>query len=175
MKLDIGCGATCLDGYVGVDYKKYGDHIKYIVDLNKQKLPFEDNSIDEIHCAHTLEHLDSPFDVLDEFKRVLKPEAKCIIKVPYCRHYQAFHPHHKTYWGMCEHNLIGGAYEEFTTGHMPWTKVSVDHTWQIQGEDILFAPFIPLLDWVIKNHVGIYERKISYIFPVYELIFTCIK
>jgi len=55
-------------------------------DLNKDNLPFNDNSVNAIFCSHTLEHIEPeriPF-VLKEMKRVLRPKGKIRIVVPDC-------------------------------------------------------------------------------------------
>jgi len=46
MKLDFGCGLKLQEGWEGVDYCKIKG-VKYVFDLNKNKLPFGSNSIDE--------------------------------------------------------------------------------------------------------------------------------
>jgi predicted SAM-dependent methyltransferase len=56
----------------------------YPCDLNSEPLPFEKNSVDNIFCSHTLEHIEPeriPV-VLSEMKRVLKKEGKVRIVVP---------------------------------------------------------------------------------------------
>lgn len=164
LKLDIGCGNNCKKGFDGVDYKKYNSDVRYVFDLNQSKLPFKDNSVDEIYCAHTIEHVDKPFELVHEFYRVLKQKGKCTIKVPYFRHYQAFHPHHKTYWGLGSENILNNKYAEFG---FKWSKVSMSWTWAIQGEDKILSILNPILDIFIKKFKGIYERKISIFFPVY--------
>lgn len=54
--------------------------------LNESKLPFENNSIDNIFCSHTLEHIEPRRipTVLNEMKRVLKPGGIVRIVVPDC-------------------------------------------------------------------------------------------
>lgn len=71
-KVNFGCGPDLLDGYENYDKE---------VDLNK-KLPFKDNSIDEIVVYHVLEHiLDKEF-TMNEFERILKPKGELKIKLP---------------------------------------------------------------------------------------------
>lgn len=55
-KLDLGCGLTPKEGYEGVDIRG-NEKAKHIVDLFKFPWPFEDNSVDEIHASHLLEHV----------------------------------------------------------------------------------------------------------------------
>jgi len=59
----------------------------YVCNLNKEKLPFKDNTIDSIYSSHTLEHIEPIAlpDVLKEMYRVLKPKSgKIRIIVPDC-------------------------------------------------------------------------------------------
>lgn len=55
LKLDLGCGQSPRDGYEGVDL--YGESAKHRVDLFKFPWPFENASVDAIHCSHFLEHV----------------------------------------------------------------------------------------------------------------------
>ena len=54
-KLDLGCGQSPKEGYEGVDL--YGSEAKHHVDLFKFPWPFSDESVDEVHCSHFLEHV----------------------------------------------------------------------------------------------------------------------
>jgi len=75
IKLNIGGGKghPNLLGWKVVDLR---DSAGIILDISKEPLPFQDNSVDIIYTSHTLEHIyvqDLPF-VLSEFYRVLKPK-----------------------------------------------------------------------------------------------------
>ncbi len=82
-------------GYLNIDIRPLS-HIDQVVDVSK-KLPWEDNSIDEILAESILEHIPhgmmnsissysrahlNTIVVLKEWLRVLTPGGKCIIKVP---------------------------------------------------------------------------------------------
>jgi predicted SAM-dependent methyltransferase len=54
-KLDLGCGLNPKEGFEGVDVR--GGVAKHVVDLFKFPWPFEDNSVDELHASHLLEHV----------------------------------------------------------------------------------------------------------------------
>jgi len=71
-KINFGSGDDLLQGYENYDQD---------IDLNK-KLPFKNNSIDEIVCYHVLEHLNDKEFTMSEFKRILKSKGKVKIKLP---------------------------------------------------------------------------------------------
>jgi len=85
--LDAGSGTTYdviltsgLENVIRIDKKK-GKGIRQ-VDLNKIPFPFKNEEFDTVFCSHVLEHLDSPYLVLKEFKRILKPNGTLIIALP---------------------------------------------------------------------------------------------
>ena len=96
MKLDVGCGKNKREGYIGLDINNLVG-VDYIINLDEQKLPFEDNSVKEIYTHHTLEHCVNIIHVMKEFHRVCKPNAKVEIIVPYgTTHQYVQDPTHKT-------------------------------------------------------------------------------
>lgn len=89
LKLDFGCGKNVREGFDGVDILNFGQ--KYTIDLT-QKWPFDDNSVEEAHCSHFIEHLDSNERVhfVNELFRVLVPNGKCQIIAPHWSSYRAY-------------------------------------------------------------------------------------
>jgi predicted SAM-dependent methyltransferase len=80
MKLNLGCGDLLLEGFINCDLFNSSADIKCDV----KKLPFEDNSIEEIYSSHVIEHFNffEAFEVLKEWKRVLKENGWLIIETP---------------------------------------------------------------------------------------------
>lgn len=90
MKLDLGCGKNKRPDFIGVDqYQMEG--VDQVVDLRK-KWPWEDNSVEEAHSSHFLEHLSGQERVhfMNELHRVLKPGAKCTLIVPHWASHRAY-------------------------------------------------------------------------------------
>ena len=89
MKLNLGCGAKILDGFVNVDKFNYYD-VDKIHDLEKFPYPFDDNAVEEILLSHVLEHLGQDPDVFNkiikEIYRICKNNAVINIHVPHPRH-----------------------------------------------------------------------------------------
>lgn len=83
MRLNLGCGKRMFADYMNVDIFDYDGDMPYTkADINK--LPFEDESADEIFTCHVIEHFwpwDVP-DLLKEWKRVLKPGGQIVTECP---------------------------------------------------------------------------------------------
>ncbi|KKQ07245.1 MAG: hypothetical protein US19_C0051G0002 [Candidatus Daviesbacteria bacterium GW2011_GWB1_36_5] len=87
MKLNIGSGLTRIEGFTNVDRiqcidDKGNKYTDIICDIEKEQLPFEDNSVSEIACYELLEHIENLIFVMNEMWRVLKPEGILKGKVP---------------------------------------------------------------------------------------------
>jgi SAM-dependent methyltransferase len=83
MKLDLGCGKNKREGFLGVDSIKF-DGVDIVADL-REKWPWDDNSVDEVHCSHFLEHFErlERIHFANELYRVLKHDGKAQIIVPH--------------------------------------------------------------------------------------------
>ena len=88
LRIDLGCGPHPREGFVGVDMFKM-DNVSIVCDLAKVKWPFKDNSVDEAHAAHFIEHLTNLGDkwerthFFNELYRVLKVGAKATLIFPH--------------------------------------------------------------------------------------------
>jgi hypothetical protein len=119
IKLDLGCGQNPKDGFEGVDIR--GGKAKHVMDLFKFPWRFADNSVDEIHASHFLEHIpareveerdlasdnslysyvgqDMLFAFMDECYRILKPDCWMHVVVPSGRSNRAFQdPTHRRFF-----------------------------------------------------------------------------
>lgn len=81
LKLNLGCGGDYIEGFVNVD--QYADH-KVDARYDVAKIPYDDNTVDEIRAFHVIEHfhfLDGQ-KVLKEWCRVLKPGGRLHLETP---------------------------------------------------------------------------------------------
>lgn len=102
IKLDLGCGNNKKQPdadqipWIGVDSISFPavDVVLDLCEKNKSKKgtedtfkswPWEDNSVDEIHCSHFIEHLypEERVNFVNEVYRILKPGAKAQIIAPH--------------------------------------------------------------------------------------------
>ncbi len=93
MKLNIGASVTYLPGFINIDISEKAD---ICLDLNREKLPFEENSVDVVFSYHTLEHIENYLHVLSEIYRVLKHRGKLFLGLPYVSstRYHLVNPYH---------------------------------------------------------------------------------
>lgn len=91
LKLDFGCGKNKRDGFEGVDCRSF-EGVDHVVDLTQTPWLWDNESVDEAHASHFVEHLTAPQRIafINELYRILKPKAQCQIVVPHwasCRAY----------------------------------------------------------------------------------------
>lgn len=91
--LNIGAGQTYIPGFVNIDLCEWAD---ISLDLGKDRLPFEDSSVDLAFSYHTLEHIPNYLFALSEIHRVLKHGAHFLVGVPYVTltEYNLVNPYH---------------------------------------------------------------------------------
>ncbi len=89
VRIDIGCGKTTPEGWVGIDAIDFGQ--KHVHDVRKG-IPYADSSVDEARSSHFVEHLTGTERIafFNELWRVLKPNATAIIVTPNWSHECAY-------------------------------------------------------------------------------------
>lgn len=137
VRLDLGAGPNCKEGFTSVDkYKMKG--VDVVCDLGKDKWPWKDNSVDEVNCTHFLEHLTNfngkweRTHFFNELYRVLKKGGFALIVIP--------HWASQRYYGdptHCEPFSEMGVYylsKEWRTSQAPHS----DKKWNKNGYDCDF-------------------------------------
>jgi SAM-dependent methyltransferase len=84
MKLDVGCGPNKKEGFVGLDKLQFPG-VDHVLDVGSARWPFDDGSVEEIHCSHMVEHL-TPKERIhfaNEACRVLQKGGKALIVTPH--------------------------------------------------------------------------------------------
>jgi SAM-dependent methyltransferase len=87
--VDLGCGNAKREGYIGLDYVEM-DQVDKVLDLTRDRYPFEDRSVDAVFSAHFLEHIEEPNHVFSEIGRICKDGAKVEFWTPYAFTNEAF-------------------------------------------------------------------------------------
>lgn len=101
MKINLGCGYRKLDGYINIDCRECVEPDMCIDILNR--LPFEDESVDEVRAFDILEHIPigKCVGVIEEICRVLKKGGKFESYTPSTDGRGAFQdPTHVSFWNI---------------------------------------------------------------------------
>lgn len=110
INLDVGCGFNKQPGFVGMDRRPLPG-IEIVHEVHDLPWPLKDESCKSVLMSHVLEHLDPRIlvELFDEVWRLLKPEGKFIVAVPYAGSVGAYQdPTHvrpgfneRTFWYFC--------------------------------------------------------------------------
>ncbi|MEO1930181.1 MAG: methyltransferase domain-containing protein [Gammaproteobacteria bacterium] len=102
MKLNLGCGNKTKLGYLGVDSFSCGA-VDVMADLTS-KLPFENNSIDEIWMDNVIEHIPDITKLMKEIHRISKADTLVTIITPHFASQASWrdptHIHHLSFFSM---------------------------------------------------------------------------
>jgi predicted SAM-dependent methyltransferase len=85
IQIDIGCGGKKRNGFVGLDFSA-ADSVDHVLNLETDRFPFSDRSVDYVFSSHCLEHLGNPNNVWREISRVIKPGGTIEIWTPHVHH-----------------------------------------------------------------------------------------
>jgi len=78
IRVDAGCGASCIPGWIGVDLDpQFG-----MAQAPADALPWGDGEVDELHSSHLLEHTPDAAATLREWHRVLREGGLLTVRVP---------------------------------------------------------------------------------------------
>lgn len=159
-KLNLGCGYTKKEGYIGIDLHNISVADLYL-DIGKEELPFKDNSITHIHSSHVFEHLNpSQFTfALKQIHRVLTPYGEAMILMPYATsisgdsEYHAFRPR---YWVFKSFDA------KFNTHEYEGVQFHIERTLIFKGK---YKPFT-----FFNKIVSLYEKTcLRYLIPAQEI------
>jgi SAM-dependent methyltransferase len=171
-RLDLGCGTTKKDGFIGVDTLELPG-VDIIHDLNIYPYPFEDDSVDEILMDNVLEHIPNPLKVVEELYRICKNGAKVIIGVPYFRSFYAtIDPTHINFFGVYwfdyfdPNNIFYKKYQ-YSNAKFLIERKEFDREWNKKNINFFHRYLIKYAEKCPEN----YESKYSHIFPLNSLTF----
>lgn len=90
--LDFGCGTAPYKqfvknatSYLGLEYDSDENRKSKSADIfyDGNTIPLNDESIDGIISTQTFEHVPNPAQIVSEWKRILKPDGKLLLTVPF--------------------------------------------------------------------------------------------
>lgn len=171
--INLGCGRTRIPGSTGVDQVLIPGFVDVVHNLNELPYPFEDNTADEIHFYHVIEHLDDPIKKLEEIHRILKPGGVLHLRCPHFSSNGAFTDiTHKRPFSVFSFDVFEkGSYHSFyTKARFSILKKEIkyfglypnsgDYEKYIHPNQcpIILRPFVKLMNFLINKSPMFFER-----------------
>lgn len=99
--------------YIAAGFEPSSNHDKYNCDMHQdiQNMTFDDASFNAVICLEVLEHVRNPFKAVDEIKRVLRPDGRLFLTVPFLTQYHgkggrsAKHSEYPDFWRFTHQGL----------------------------------------------------------------------
>lgn len=80
--LDVGCGPSKYPGAIGVDMNPE-TVADVLCHLDRGRLPFRDNSFDEVRAIHVIEHVEDAIATMEELHRVTRAGGTIFVVTPH--------------------------------------------------------------------------------------------
>jgi SAM-dependent methyltransferase len=164
--LDLGCGTVPyyhiykdnVENIICIDWTNSPHeniHLDYRTDLN-ESIPLENNSVDTIILMDVLEHIREPVNLMAEIGRILSPNGKLILGVPflYWLHEEPYDYHRYTEYQLkefCKQNGLEVLRLEITGG--PLTVIG-DIIAKNLPINFLAKIFQKMLLWFLNTRIG---------------------
>lgn len=166
-KLNLGCGKDILEGYINLDAINL-EGVDVVYDLDKFPYPFEDNTFDEVLAKSVLEHLGDLQKVMEELKRISKPNANIIIWVPHFESLGAFvDPTHKNFFTYYSFDY----YCESTKKGITNLDYYSPARFGMVERKILYPKYFKLFEWIANKIPRFHEIMLRKFLPVRSLFF----
>jgi len=83
IELNLGCGHHKIPGTINIDSDESVEPDK-VIDIRKEPLPFEDDSVEVVHFYHTIEHIEEHYQpfIFSEIQRVLTHTGYVLVSYP---------------------------------------------------------------------------------------------
>ncbi|MGK7391179.1 MAG: class I SAM-dependent methyltransferase [Candidatus Cyclobacteriaceae bacterium M2_1C_046] len=176
--IELGCGTTKMENAIGIDALDLPG-VDFVTNL-ENGLPFlPDNSVDEIHSSHFLEHIENFEVLLREIHRVLKPNGKKFIAVPHFSNPYYYSDYtHKRFFGLYTFDYFSLEKDQLKR-KVP--AFYVDYHFKTLRRKLIFnSPPFPVRHAfkkrILQNIFNLsswwqelYEENFAYIFPCQEI------
>ena len=176
--IEMGCGPDKMEGAIGIDIIDL-QGVDYVADLEKGLSFLPDNSVDEYHSRHVLEHVGNFEQLMKEIYRTLKPGGKKYIAVPHFSNPYYYSDYtHKRFFGLYSFEYFNRP-ENQLKRKVPSFYVNF-HFRVVKRRLIFNSPTFPLRHFfkkrILENFFNmsswwqeLYEEWFCYIFPCQEV------
>ncbi len=183
-KLDLGCGSAKKGpDYIGVDVID-GPAVDVVGDVLHVLRSIEDESVTEVYASHLFEHLDDLSALVTELERVLVTGGRLHVVVPHFSNaYYYSDPTHRRPFGLYTFSYY--AEDTLFRRRVP----TYGHAPRLQLESVRLN-FRSAIEFRVRNRLTtalgrlvnatawlkeLYEERLAWIVPCYELEFLLVK
>jgi SAM-dependent methyltransferase len=100
LRLNLGSGMKPMPGFYSVDHLELPG-VDVVADLNEPLAELPDDSVGEVYCRHTLEHVSRFLELMAELHRVVRPGGRLEFIVPHFSNpYYYSDPTHVRFFGL---------------------------------------------------------------------------
>ncbi len=100
LRLNLGSGLRRMPKFYNVDHLSLPG-VDILADLETPLAELPDNSVEQVYCRHTLEHVSRLLELLGELHRVTHPEGRLEVIVPHFSNPYAYSdPTHVRFFGL---------------------------------------------------------------------------
>jgi hypothetical protein len=100
LRLNLGSGLRHMPGFYNVDRLRLPG-VDILADLEEPLADIPDDSVEQVYCRHTLEHVTRLLELLGELHRVTEPEGRLELIVPHFSNpYGYSDPTHVRFFGL---------------------------------------------------------------------------
>ena len=98
--IELGCGPNPPQNIIGIDHLAL-EGVHYVTNLEEGLKMIPDNSVDELHSRHFLEHIQNFETLLTDIHRIIKPGGKHFVVVPHFANPYYYSDYtHKRFFGL---------------------------------------------------------------------------
>ena len=166
LKLHLGCGQNKIKGWINCDISPEVNPDR-VIDL-EGKLPFKENSVEEVSAEHVFEHIINFIPLMHELHKICKDKTKIKIKTPFYSSWGQFNdPTHVRFFTPSTFNY----FQKGTYSHEVGCKKDL---FKVKKVKINFGVGrAKKLNWVfnplINLHHDLYCRFFAWIIPAAEI------
>ena len=177
MKLNLGCGADPLRGYVNLDLVP-AEGVDVVADIEEVGLPFRDDSFDEILASHVLAHVQRRtfHEILVELLRTLRQNGRLEVRASYFPSALWFgDPDHRIPFGW---RTFDGYTKPGTRGHDAGSRRStscggafpliMERRWFVFSR----SPVLSWIGWFLNLLPAVYDRFFCHWLPAEEICYV---
>ena len=162
--LDVGCGGRKLPGSTGMDILRLPG-VDVVHSFNRTPWPFADGAFDLVFLNHALEHVGDVVAVMNEVHRVLKPEGRAVIQVPYFRCIDAYNdPTHTHFFTArtLDYFIAGSGLSQYGYSKNLFRKKGFWYGWPHASGN----PLVRVCKSFIASHPAFFDQYLSLLLPV---------